>query len=126
MNTKSVCTPVFRWVPVLLLAFLLAGCATRRIDWNARVGNYTYDQAIVEMGPPDKSAKLTDGTIVAEWLTYRSAPTTYFRPYPLYSRHYLYPYPGFSYVESYPSYESFVRLTFGPDGVLKAWQRFSR
>lgn len=56
---------------VAALAVFLTGCATQKIDWNARAGNYTLDQAIVEFGPPDKQAKLQDGTNVAEWLTRR-------------------------------------------------------
>ena len=43
---------------------LLVGCATNRVDWNARVGNYTYQQAVLDMGPPDRQAKLEDGTTV--------------------------------------------------------------
>jgi hypothetical protein len=39
-----------------LLCF--GGCATKKIDWASRAGNYTYDQAVVELGPPDKSATL--------------------------------------------------------------------
>ena len=31
-----------------IVAMLLAGCATHRIDWNARVGGYTFDQAVTE------------------------------------------------------------------------------
>src|ERR1039458_7493673 len=51
-----------------LLAVVLAGCVTTsRIDWASRVGNYTYDQAVAEFGPPDKAAKLSDGATVAEW-----------------------------------------------------------
>ena len=46
------------WSAVLLLA---AGCATTGVDWAVRVGNYTFDQAVVELGPPDKQAKLQDG-----------------------------------------------------------------
>ena len=52
---------------------LLTGCATPRIDWQARVGHYTYDQAILELGPPEKSATLTDGSVVADWLTQRGS-----------------------------------------------------
>lgn len=52
------------------LAFALltiTGCATKKINWSGRVGHYHYDQAVTELGPPDKSAKLTDGTTIAEW-----------------------------------------------------------
>jgi spermidine/putrescine transport system substrate-binding protein len=55
----------------LLAAFILVlvvGCATTKIDWNSRIGQYTYDEAIAELGVPDRHAQLTDGSIVAEWL----------------------------------------------------------
>jgi hypothetical protein len=58
-------------VGILLLALgMFTGCKTTPpIDWNARVGNYTYDQAIVELGPPNKTARLSTGETVAEWVT---------------------------------------------------------
>src|SRR5262245_20080627 len=50
----------------------MAGCATApKIDWNSRIGTYTHDQAILELGPPDRAATLTDGSKVVEWLTSR-------------------------------------------------------
>ena len=64
---------------VLLKIFLgvalltIVGCATSRVDWNTRVGNYNFDQAVIELGPPDKQAKLDDGKTVAEWITHRSS-----------------------------------------------------
>lgn len=81
----------------------------------------------MDFGPPDKFAQLTDGTIVAEWLTQRGYVTTYggfgywgYGPYgygPFY--------PGYpAYTEVYPNY--YLRLVFGPDGKLKAWKRFAR
>src|SRR5258708_32221071 len=51
-----------------LLALALTGCATYKIDWSPRVGNYTYDQAVLELGPPGKYSNLKDGTPVAEWV----------------------------------------------------------
>ena len=42
------------------------------MNWNSRVGNFTYDQAVIELGPPDKQAKLSDNTVVAEWIKRRS------------------------------------------------------
>ena len=56
----------------LVAAVLLAGCATTKlVDWNSRIGAYTFDQAIPELGPPDKQARLSDGKTVAEWVTGR-------------------------------------------------------
>src|ERR1035438_7574441 len=73
-----------KWLAIMLAALVLAGCVTQKIDWPARVGNYTYDQAIMKLGPPDKSAKLTDGTVVADWLAHHAqtivAPEPYFAP----------------------------------------------
>jgi hypothetical protein len=78
----------------------------------------------MELGPPDKSAKLSDGIVVAEWLTRRGYPAynTFgygFYPYPC--RGPVWP----GYVNTYwPDY--YLRLTFGPDGKLEAWKKFSK
>jgi hypothetical protein len=72
MRTSQSVAVGCRLTLVAALALLLAGCATQKIDWAARTGNYTFDQAVIEFGPPDKHAKLTDNTVIAEWLTRRS------------------------------------------------------
>jgi len=112
--------------PILaaLTLLLLAGCATQRTNWEGRVGIYTFDQAVTEMGPPDKQAKLQDGTVVAEWLTHRgyaySSPAYYPWGYPYYG-----PAPLYSgYVDSAPDY--YLRLMFAPDGKLRQWKKFSK
>jgi hypothetical protein len=107
----------------ILMAVALAGCASMRgVDWSGRVGHFSYDQAVMELGPPDKSATLKDGTVVAEWLTrrgYSFAASQYG-----YSPWYYGPfYPGYAEMNS-PDY--FLRLTFGPEGTLKAWKHFYR
>lgn len=106
-----------------MFMLLMAGCATQKLDWAGRVGHYTYDQAILEIGPPDKQAKLADGTVVAEWLTRRgyvySSPAFGYGPWAYYGPYY----PGS--VDTYtPDY--FLRLTFGPDGTLSSWRKFAR
>lgn len=110
---------------VLLLALLvLPGCATPKIDWGARVGTYTYDQAVLELGPPDKRARLEDGTVVAEWLTRRGYARTYavfgYGGAPWYYG------PAYTtYADTYsPDY--YLRLIFAPDGKLKSWKKFAR
>src|SRR5262245_14700544 len=105
------------------LLCLLAGCATHRIDWARRVGHFRYDQEGLGLGTPDKNAKLTDGTMVAEWLTRRGYAYSYASyPYPFYAGWYGPYYPG--YINSYTTPDYFVRLTFGPDGQLRDWKRF--
>ena len=70
LSLKTVC---FLCAFVGALVFLLAGCSTApKVDWNSRVGSYTFDQAVAELGPPDKQATLSDGATVAEWITHRS------------------------------------------------------
>ena len=65
MNTKPIVNISWFTILALVVAFI-AGCATTKpIDWNSRVGSYTFDQAVTELGPPDKQAALSDGKIVA-------------------------------------------------------------
>ncbi|HYG23158.1 MAG TPA: hypothetical protein VEH04_10280 [Verrucomicrobiae bacterium] len=106
-----------------LVIALLAGCATQRIDWESRVGNYTFDSAVLELGPPDKQATLQDGTTVAEWLTDRGGtivyPSHYTRGYP-----YGYSVPMAPEIVETPNY--YLRLTFDPERRLQSWKRFAR
>ncbi len=103
--------------------FWLVGCATPHVDWTARIGVYTYDQAVLDYGPPDKQVRLQDGTTVAEWLIQHGYSQTYV-PYvygPPYWNGYPYPYPA--YVTSYaPNY--YLRLIFGPNNRLVTWKNF--
>jgi len=105
-----------------VLALWLTGCASSRIDWASRTGHYSYDQAILELGPADKSAKLMDGSVVAEWLTHRGY-TSYYTPFATsYSPWFYGPSYGPSFLETSPNY--YLRLTFGPDGLLRASKSF--
>jgi hypothetical protein len=103
-----------------LLLLGLYGCATTpKIDWTSRVGTYTYDEAVLELGPPDKSAELSDGSLVAEWYTRRAGPSLSFGV-------------GTGYYGSSTAvsvgqsvgttpHGRVLRLTFGPDGILRSW-----
>jgi hypothetical protein len=99
-------------------AILLAGCMTHRIAWNARVGAYTFDQAIVELGPPDKQARLSDGRNVAEWITRYSSGGNVIIGTGFYPA-------GVGIVQSTGPeyYESKLLLTFSTNNVLAAWSR---
>ncbi|HEU6449736.1 MAG TPA: hypothetical protein VFV23_15005 [Verrucomicrobiae bacterium] len=108
-----------RATAIALATLILAGCATQQIDWKTRVGNYTYDQAVMDYGPPDKTAKLSDDSTVAEWMMQRGqvveTPEPGFYP-PGYWGPAWY---GFSSTYMPGKY---LLLTFGPDGKLKAWR----
>jgi hypothetical protein len=114
-----------KWFLTGLAALMLAGCVTpQKIDWTARIGSYTYDQAITELGPPDKSARLSDGSMVAEWLQRPAeiivTPTPYLGP------------PGFYWAPLPPVYAEsrapalYLRLTFGPGGRLERFKELTR
>ena len=110
----------------VLIALVVSGCSTtKKIDWTSRVGNYTYDQALMEFGPPDKSAKLEDGTLIADWVTQRGYPQTWVNyGYPYRRGYFFYP----TYADTYTTYmpDYILRLTFGGDGKLRAWKKFTR
>lgn len=117
---------IHRLLALAVTGLMLTGCTTWKVNWANRVGAYTFDQAVLELGPPDKQALLQDGTRVAEWLTRRGQPQSHpafgyygYRPWGFYD-------PAFpSYVEfSTPDY--WLRLTFSTDGTLQAWKRFAR
>ena len=114
MNTKF--GPAI--LPSVVAVLFFAGCATHRINWSARVGTYTYDQAIIDLGPPDKTAKLTTGQTVAEWISrYSYGGTTtvvgggyYGNPV------------GVGVIHNPPAYrESKLRLTFSTNNILTNW-----
>jgi hypothetical protein len=124
-----------RYLPalcLLTLALLWAGCSSTKALWNSRIGVYTFDQAVMELGPPDKAATLKDGTMVAEWLTRRGRPGGFYGPYdyyyhpPPYSLRYRYHWGPPLYYYDPPSPDYFLRLTFAADGRLQAWQRGAR
>jgi len=109
---------------LFMLGLVMAGCSSSKpkVDWNSRVGNYTYDQAVQELGPPDKSAKLSDGKMVAQWVTGHHSSGT-----------------GLSIgtgvfgggggvgvsqgISSGNSYDSVLKLTFTAEGKLESWSK---
>lgn len=103
----------------LTAALFLVGCVSYQAQWNARVGNYTYDQAVVELGPPDKRAQLSDNQTVAEWISRYSTGGTVGVATDFYGRPI-----GGGFMQTAPVYrESKLRLTFNTNNVLTAWSR---
>ena len=101
---------------VAATALALFGCATSKIDWNSRIGSYTSDQAVLDFGPPERSATLTDGRTVSEWLLYRGddgRPNYFFTP----------AYGSFWSYNRVEMPDRFLRLTFSPSGKLEKWKR---
>ncbi|MEY4385195.1 MAG: hypothetical protein RLY20_478 [Verrucomicrobiota bacterium] len=105
-------------------ALLLSGCASKpKVDWNARIGNYTFDQAVIELGPPARQSDLSDKRKVAEWVTGYSGGSSMsigFGGYGGYGRRTGV---GVSQTVGSGGYEYILRLTFAPDGKLIEWKR---
>ena len=106
---------------VLFLAVaLMAGCKTTpAADWNGRVGSYTYDQAVADMGLPDKQAKLSDGKMVDQWITLHGS-NGFFMGGGFNNNNYGMA-AGQTITQSYKDHV--LELTFGPDGKLVSWAK---
>ncbi len=108
----------FFWITTATasLAFSLGCKSTPKVDWNERIGNYTYDQAVAEMGPPDKTATLSDGSKVADWITRRSGGSGLSFGTGFYGGH-----GGVAVGQTVATgSDRVLRLTFGTDGRLIA------
>lgn len=100
---------------------LFAGCkSTPKADWNTRVGTYTYDQAVADLGVPDKSTELSDGRRVAEWITRRSGGSAVSFGVGTFGRHTGV---GVSQTVGTGGTPHGLRLTFDKDGRLAAWAK---
>ncbi len=111
----------------LLLAVLVllnSGCAsTPKPDWNQRVGNYTFDDAVRELGPPVSSTTLQDGTTVAEWFLKYGSQMSFGFGTSVYGGSGAV---GVGQSVTTPPKGHYLRLTFGPDGQLQRWEKFQR
>lgn len=125
VNLSVMQPSIRRHLLLALTVFSLTGCATAKVNWATRVGHFTLDQAILELGPPDKKAELTDGTVVADWLTRRGRSTYYTGVGGYYGG------APYTYGALAPAYwgtvspDFYLRLTFGPDGRLTAWKKYA-
>jgi hypothetical protein len=106
----------WRWVLVGLLWFIGVGCETYgKADWKSRVGHYSWDQAIEELGPPESEAKTSDGSRVASWVISRSRTYSTAIRGPMYW--------SWSGQDVTTTAESHLLLTFNAQSQLKAWKR---
>jgi len=120
------------FLAMLAATLVLAGCASnsksakpnpKTVNWSERVGTYTYDQALADLGKPAVIGESAEGR-TAEWSLRRSPRVSF----------------GLgvgggsfgggggvgvgvgSSVSPPPSGDN-LRLKFGPDGKLKEWSK---
>jgi hypothetical protein len=111
-------------VLVLGLVMMVAGCASGpKVDWDSRVGSYTFDQAVLEMGPPERSSDLSEGTKVAEWFIRAGSSMSFGVGTGFYGSG-----GGVGVGQSVSSGRSgqYLRLTFDSAGVLTHWEKVWR
>jgi hypothetical protein len=112
-----------RVIPLFILfiaAMFVSGCKTTPpVDWNGRVGSYTYDQAVASMGPPAKQSKLSDGKMVYQWITLHGS-NGFFMGGGMNNNNYGMA-AGQTMAQSYKDHV--LELTFGPDGKLASWAK---
>ena len=103
-----------------MLGLLVSSCASTKVDWPGRVGNFTYDQAITELGPPDKQATLSDGRTVATWITGYTGGTSIGFGVGSYGSHSAV---GVGHSVGSGGREKILQLTFDRDGKLTEWAK---
>lgn len=109
----------------MMLCVVLAGCDSPAWgDWDGRVGTYTYNQAMHDLGRPKASMILRDGSIEAQWLVQKGqvGPANY------YGMESSFGSPGsvgsLIAFQTYPAANRYLRLTFDSNGRLVKWKRF--
>ncbi|MBT5925419.1 MAG: hypothetical protein HOH33_02240 [Verrucomicrobia bacterium] len=128
---------VFFGVVSLFWILGFTGCQTTpKIDWGSRVGQWTYDDVVKDIGPADKRETLSDGSKVAEWLVQKGTTVPRYEVIG-YHDDYAYPnYPAYNrsllrsrYYQGYRSDVHFpdrsVRMVFKPDGTLENVRYFT-
>jgi hypothetical protein len=103
----------------LAVAFITGCKTTPKVDWNSRVGTYTFDQAVADMGPPEKQAKLSDGKKVAQWITLHGSNGLSLGGG--YANGNYGMAGGQTIAQSYK--DRVLELTFGTDGKLVSWAK---
>ena len=112
------------WLVLALFVILNPGCAsTPKPDWDQRIGTFTYDDAVHELGPPVASTQLQDGTTVAEWFLGAGPQMSFGMGVGSYGSSGGV---GVGHSVTAPPKGKFLRLTFGPDQKLQRWEKLTR
>ena len=118
-----------RFVLLIVLALLAGGCASgskasvKDIDWGSRIGTYTYEEALADLGEPDVIGQSSEGTI-AEWVLQRSPNVTFgFDFGSVGFGHHTSTGVGVGTTVSPPPSGEYLHLRFDNDGKLAEWTR---
>jgi hypothetical protein len=117
------------WLSLIVLVFLAGSCASgtkvtgKDIDWGSRIGTYTYEEALAELGEPDVIGQSSEGKI-AEWVLQRSPNFSFGLGFGggSFGRHTSTGIGVGTSVSPPPSGE-YLHLRFDKDGTLAEWTR---
>jgi hypothetical protein len=117
------------WLSLIVLVFLAGSCASgpkaniKEIDWGGRIGTYTYEEALTELGEPDVISQSSEGTI-AEWVLQRSPNVTFgFGFGGVGFGHHTSTGVGVGTTVSPPPSGEYLHLRFDKDGKLAEWTK---
>jgi len=117
------------WLSLIVLVFLAGSCTSgtkvsvKDIDWGSRIGTYTYEEALAELGEPDVIGQSSEGKI-AEWVLQRSPNFSFGLGFGSgsFGRHTSTGVGVGTSVSPPPSGE-YLHLRFDKDGKLAEWTR---
>ena len=111
-----------------VLTLMNFGCASHpkidpNINWNDRIGNYTFDQALAELGKPAVVAESSEGRY-ADWVIKRSPNMSFGFGVGggSYGSH-VGTGVGVGTSVSPPPHGEYLHLAFDAQGNLRAWSR---
>ena len=118
-----------RFVLLTVLALLAGGCASgskasvKDIDWGSRIGTYTYEEALADLGEPDVIGQSSEGRI-AEWVLQRSPNVSFGLGFGgVGYAHHTSTGVGVGTTVSPPPSGEYLHLSFDNDGLLTEWTR---
>jgi hypothetical protein len=113
----------------ILLLVLAGGCASgpktsvKDIDWRSRIGTYTYEEAMAELGQPNVIGESSEGR-TAEWVLRQSPAVTFgFGLGTGSSGHHTSTGGGVGTSVSPPPSGEYLRLRFDKDDKLTEWSK---
>jgi hypothetical protein len=117
------------WLSFIVLALSTGSCASgpkakiKNIDWGGRIGTYTYEEALAELGEPDVVGETSEG-MIAEWVLRRSPMVSFgFGFGGAGYGHHTSTGVGVGTSVSPPPSGEYLRLRFDKDGKLIEWAR---
>jgi hypothetical protein len=117
------------WLSFIVLALLTGSCAfgpnanIKNIDWGSRIGTYTYEEALAELGEPNVIGETREG-MIAEWVLRRSPMVSFgFGFGGVGYGHHTSTGGGVGTSVSPPPSGEYLHLRFDKDGKLAEWTK---